>query len=164
MGMLGTAGERKAARGVSGFLGCMAQARGAIAAERFAARRSCRWHTKVSSRGGVRGAIESRARRRRARSARPTIQIERWMIYDFRSLIFEEEAGSQSTIRDQQVTCRQRRLLCLDHARMQHALHFCIVPQTRGAERSRSDRRDCGRKCAIWFRAESKKSRYWGKS
>src|SRR5882724_4939902 len=55
MGMLGRLAKERPHM-VFGFLGCMAQARGA--AERFAARRSCRWHTKVSPRGRLRRRVD----------------------------------------------------------------------------------------------------------
>ena len=54
MGMLGRLAKERP-HVVFGFLGCMAQARGGGAAERFAARRSCRWHAKDSPRGRLRG-------------------------------------------------------------------------------------------------------------
>ena len=50
----------------------------------------------------------------------------------------EEEAGSAETIRDHELKQSAGDRFCFHHAGLQHALHFCIVPRTRGAERSRS--------------------------
>ena len=125
MGMLGrTAKERPDI--VFGFLGCMAQARGAsllkemphldlvIGTQKF--------HRVVDY---VEEALEQKRHRR--------MDDPRFSIVDV-----EAEIGSQSTIRDQWVAPKQATAFVSIMQGCNMHCTFCIVPRTRGAERSRT--------------------------
>src|SRR5205823_13141884 len=125
MGMLGrTAKERPDI--VFGFLGCMAQARGAsllkemphldlvIGTQKF--------HRVADY---VEEALEQKRHRR--------MDDPRFSIVDV-----EEEIGSQSTIRDQMVAPKQATAFVSIMQGCNMHCTFCIVPWTRGAERSRT--------------------------
>jgi tRNA-2-methylthio-N6-dimethylallyladenosine synthase len=125
MGMLGRiAIERPHV--VFGFLGCMAQARGAsllkylphvdlvVGTQKF----HC-----------VADYVDQAVERKRNRA----MDDPRFSIVDV-----EEETGSQSTIRNQQLATRQATAFVSIMQGCNMHCTFCIVPKTRGAERSRS--------------------------
>jgi len=150
MGMLGrTAKERPHV--VFGFLGCMAQARGAellkdlphvdlvVGTQKFHRVADYVEELVAKKKNRISENAErptSNSDKSRASAQRPT---ERRMD-DLRSSIVDvaEEAGSQSTIRDQQLAPRQVTAFVSIMQGCNMHCTFCIVPQTRGAERSRS--------------------------
>jgi len=129
---------------VFGFLGCMAQARGAqllkdlphldlvVGTQKF--HRVADYVEELVAKKKNR--ISENAERPTSNAQRPT---ERRMD-DLRSSIVDvaEEAGSQSTIRDQQLAPSQATAFVSVMQGCNMHCTFCIVPQTRGAERSRS--------------------------
>src|SRR6059058_5869819 len=135
MGMLGRiANERPHA--VFGFLGCMAQARGAsllkdlphvdlvVGTQKF--HRVADYVDEV---------VAKKAAQEAGVNAPGYSRMDdlRFSVVDV-----EEEAGSQSTIRDQQLTPRQATAFVSIMQGCNMRCTFCIVPQTRGAERNRS--------------------------
>src|SRR5436309_3935948 len=139
MGMLGRMAKERPHM-VFGFLGCMAQARGAellknglhvdlvVGTQKF--------HR-------VADYVEELVAKKRGNAERPTRNAQRPMenrMDDLRFSIVDvaEEAGSQSTIRDQQLAPRQATAFVSIMQGCNMHCTFCIVPQTRGAERSRS--------------------------
>jgi tRNA-2-methylthio-N6-dimethylallyladenosine synthase len=135
MGMLGRLAKERP-HVVFGFLGCMAQARGAsllkalphvdlvIGTQKF--------HR-------VAEYVEQTAARKRA--AAPGIADPGHSRMDdprFSIVDIAEEPGSQSTIREQQLAPRQATAFVSIMQGCNMHCTFCIVPQTRGAERSRS--------------------------
>jgi tRNA-2-methylthio-N6-dimethylallyladenosine synthase len=135
MGMLGRLAKERPHM-VFGFLGCMAQARGAsllkdlphvdlvVGTQKF--------HR-------VADYVDQLVARKAARPAGITDPGYRRMD-DLRLSVVdvEEEAGSQSTIRDQRLMPRQATAFVSIMQGCNMHCTFCIVPQTRGAERSRS--------------------------
>jgi tRNA-2-methylthio-N6-dimethylallyladenosine synthase len=133
MGMLGHLAKERP-HVVFGFLGCMAQARGAellkdlphvdlvVGTQKF--------HR-------VADYVEELVARKAARSE--SAPYHRAMD-DLRFSIVDvaEEAGSESTIRKQQLSPRQATAFVSIMQGCNMHCTFCIVPQTRGAERSRS--------------------------
>ena len=125
MGMLGQIAKRRP-EVVFGFLGCMAQARGdslfnglphldlVVGTQKF--------HR-------VADYVEDLVAKKRARR----MDDPRLSISDT-----AEEAGSQATIREQQVAPRQATAFVSIMQGCNMHCAFCIVPRTRGAERSRS--------------------------
>jgi tRNA-2-methylthio-N6-dimethylallyladenosine synthase len=120
---------------VFGFLGCMAQARGAsllkglphvdlvVGTQKF--------HR-------VADYVDELVARKAARLAVAPYQDRAIDDLRFSILDVAEEAGSQSTIREQQLTPRQATAFVSIMQGCNMHCTFCIVPQTRGAERSRS--------------------------
>jgi len=134
MGMLGRLAKEKPHM-VFGFLGCMAQARGAsllkglphvdlvVGTQKF--------HR-------VADYVDELIKKKNGR-ARPPVAPHRAMDdLRFSVVDVEEEAGSQSTIRNQQLMRRQATAFVSIMQGCNMHCTFCIVPQTRGAERSRS--------------------------
>jgi tRNA-2-methylthio-N6-dimethylallyladenosine synthase len=131
MGMMGRMAKERP-HVVFGFLGCMAQARGAsllenlphvdlvVGTQKF--HRVADYVDEVVARKAARTPYQNRA------------------MDDLRSSIVDvaEEPGSQSTIRDQQLALRQATAFVSIMQGCNMHCTFCIVPQTRGAERSRS--------------------------
>jgi tRNA-2-methylthio-N6-dimethylallyladenosine synthase len=134
MGMLGRLAKERP-HVVLGFLGCMAQARGAsllkdlphvdlvVGTQKF--------HR-------VAEYVDDLVMRK---SAHPAVALYQNRAMDdlrFSIVDIEEEPGSQSTIRDQQLTDRQATAFVSIMQGCNMHCTFCIVPWTRGAERSRS--------------------------
>ncbi len=131
MGMMGRMAKERP-HVVFGFLGCMAQARGAsllenlphvdlvVGTQKF--HRVADYVDEVVARKAARTPYQNRA------------------MDDLRSSIVDiaVEPGSQSTIRDQQLALRQATAFVSIMQGCNMHCTFCIVPQTRGAERSRS--------------------------
>ena len=134
MGMLGRLAKERPHM-VFGFLGCMAQARGAsllkglphvdlvVGTQKF--------HR-------VADYVDELVARKAARPAVAPYQDRAMDDLRFSIVDVEEEAGSQSTIRDQQLTARQATAFVSIMQGCNMHCTFCIVPETRGAERSRS--------------------------
>jgi tRNA-2-methylthio-N6-dimethylallyladenosine synthase len=140
MGMLGRMAKERP-HVVFGFLGCMAQARGAsllkdlphvdlvVGTQKF---------HKVSE--YVDELVKKKAAGRRHGGQAVVAPYQNRAIDDLRFSIVDvaEEAGSQSTIRDQQLAPKQATAFVSIMQGCNMHCTFCIVPQTRGAERSRS--------------------------
>ena len=125
MGMLGRiANERPHA--VFGFLGCMAQARGAALLKNLPHVDLVVGTQKFHR---VADYVDDALERKRTRR----MDDPRFSIVDV-----DEEAGSQSTIRDQQLTPKQATAFVSIMQGCNMHCTFCIVPQTRGAERGRT--------------------------
>ena len=134
MGMLGKLAKERP-HVVFGFLGCMAQARGAsllkdlphvelvVGTQKF--------HCVADYVDELVARKNSEAPAVDARGYSPMDDL-RFSIVDI-----GEEAGSQSTIRDQQLTPKQATAFVSIMQGCNMHCTFCIVPQTRGAERSR---------------------------
>jgi tRNA-2-methylthio-N6-dimethylallyladenosine synthase len=135
MGMLGRLAKERP-HVVFGFLGCMAQARGesllnglphvdlVVGTQKF--------HR-------VADYVEELVAKKTTRPAGiPPASYRRMDDLRFSIVDVEEEAGSQSTIRDQPLTPTQARAFVSIMQGCNMHCTFCIVPQTRGAERSRT--------------------------
>jgi tRNA-2-methylthio-N6-dimethylallyladenosine synthase len=125
MGMLGRLAKERP-QIVFGFLGCMAQARGAALFKNLPhldlVVGTQKFHRVADH---VEEAVNSKRNR--------AMDDPRFSIVDV-----EEESGSQSTIREQQLTSRQATAFVSIMQGCNMRCTFCIVPQTRGSERSRS--------------------------
>src|SRR5262245_17837808 len=134
MGMLGRLAKERP-HVVFGFLGCMAQARSesllkdlphvdlVVGTQKF--HRVADYVDELVTKKAVRAAVAPYQKR--------ALDDLRFSIVDV-----AEEAGSQSTIRDQQLRPRQATAFVSIMQGCNMHCTFCIVPQTRGAERSRS--------------------------
>lgn len=134
MGMLGRMAKERP-HVVFGFLGCMAQARGASLLKNLPHVDLVVGTQKFHH---VADYVEELVAKKTARSAIAPYQ-NRGMD-DLRSSVVDitEEPGSQSTIRDQHLAPRQATAFVSIMQGCNMHCTFCIVPQTRGAERSRS--------------------------
>ena len=134
MGMLGRLAKERPHM-VFGFLGCMAQARGG---ELLKALPHVDLVVGTQKFHRVADYVDELITKKNGR-ARPPGAPHR-AIDDLRFSIVDvaEEAGSQSTIREHQVTPRQATAFVSIMQGCNMHCTFCIVPQTRGAERSRS--------------------------
>ena len=119
---------------VLGFLGCMAQARGAALLKNLPHIDLVVGTQKFHR---VADYVEELVKRKRvvARVGNPGHSMDdlRFSIVDV-----EEESGSQETIREQQLAPRQATAFVSIMQGCNMHCTFCIVPRTRGAERSRS--------------------------
>src|SRR5438876_9842044 len=135
MGMLGRMAKERP-HVVFGFLGCMAQARGSellkglphvdlvVGTQKFHRVADC---------------VEELVAKKTTRAAGITDPgYSRMDDLRFSIVDVAEETGSQSTIREQQLTPRQATAFVSIMQGCNMHCTFCIVPQTRGAERSRS--------------------------
>ena len=145
MGMLGHLAKERP-HVVFGFLGCMAQARGAellkdlphvdlvVGTQKF--HRVADYVEELVARKAARS--ESAPYHRAMDDLRFSTPKEFASPDYFGVVDVAEEAGSQSTIRDQQLAPRQATAFVSIMQGCNMHCTFCIVPQTRGAERSRS--------------------------
>ena len=121
---------------VFGFMGCMAQARGDALLEEVPHLDLVVGTQKFHRVADYVDQLVARKRRKVAAVADPgqrRFDDPRFSIVDT-----EEEIGSQETIREQQLNRRQATAFVSIMQGCNMHCTFCIVPQTRGAERSRS--------------------------
>jgi tRNA-2-methylthio-N6-dimethylallyladenosine synthase len=135
MGMLGRMAKERPHM-VFGFLGCMAQARGASLLKNLP-------HVDLVVGTQKFHHVADYVEELVARKARPAVapyHFSNRAIDDLRFSIVDtaEEVGSQSTIRDQQLAPKQATAFVSIMQGCNMHCTFCIVPKTRGAERSRS--------------------------
>ncbi len=135
MGMLGRM-ARERPHVVFGFLGCMAQARGESLLQNLPHVDLVVGTQKFHR---VADYVEEVVARKNARAQLPVALPNRAMDDSrFSILDIAEESGSQETIREQSLTPRQASAFVSIMQGCNMHCTFCIVPQTRGAERSRS--------------------------
>ena len=133
MGMLGRIAKERP-HVVFGFLGCMAQARGASLLKNLPHVDLVVGTQKFHR---VADYVEELVTRKNGR-ARPPDVLNRAMVDPRFSIVdIGEERGSQETIREQQLAPRQATAFVSIMQGCNMHCTFCIVPQTRGAERSR---------------------------
>jgi tRNA-2-methylthio-N6-dimethylallyladenosine synthase len=134
MGMLGRMAKERP-RVVFGFLGCMAQARGASLLKNLPHLDLVVGTQKFHR---VADYVEELVAKKATRFAIAPYQNRAMDDLRFSIVDIAEEPGSQSTIRDQQLArMRATAFVSIMQGCNMHCT-FCIVPQTRGAERSRS--------------------------
>jgi tRNA-2-methylthio-N6-dimethylallyladenosine synthase len=134
MGMLGQLAKEKPHM-VFGFLGCMAQASGASLLKDLPHVNLVVGTQKFHR---VADHVDELVAKKAARQAIAPYQNGAMDDLQFSILDVDEEAGSQSTIRDQQLKPRQATAFVSIMQGCNMRCTFCIVPQTRGEERSRS--------------------------
>jgi tRNA-2-methylthio-N6-dimethylallyladenosine synthase len=134
MGMLGQLAKEKPHM-VFGFLGCMAQAGGASLLKDLPHVNLVVGTQKFHR---VADHVDELVAKKAARQAIAPYQNGAMDDLQFSILDVDEEAGSQSTIRDQQLKPRQATAFVSIMQGCNMRCTFCIVPQTRGEERSRS--------------------------
>jgi len=136
MGMLGPMAKERP-HVVFGFLGCMAQARGASLLKNLPHVDLVVGTQKFHY---VADYVEELVAKKKFATAAVNARSYSNRMDDLRSSIVDiaEEPGSQSTIRDQQLAPRQAAAFVSIMQGCNMHCTFCIVPQTRGAERSRS--------------------------
>ena len=135
MGMLGQLAKERPHM-VFGFLGCMAQARGASLLKNLPHVDLVVGTQKFHR---VADYVDEVAAKKAAQEAGVNAPgYSRMDDLRFSIVDVEEEAGSQSTIRNQQLTPRQATAFVSIMQGCNMHCTFCIVPLTRGAERSRS--------------------------
>ena len=133
MGMLGRLAKERP-HVVFGFLGCMAQARGGELLEGLPhvdlVVGTQKFHRLADY---VEELVAKKSARTECTPYHRAMDDLRYSIVDV-----AEEAGSQSTIREQKLTPRQTTAFVSIMQGCNMHCTFCIVPQTRGSERSRS--------------------------
>jgi tRNA-2-methylthio-N6-dimethylallyladenosine synthase len=134
MGMLGKLAKERP-HIVFGFLGCMAQARGASLLKNLPHVDLVVGTQKFHR---VADYVDDLIKKKNGRARPPGATHRAMDDLRFSIVDVDEEAGSQSTIRDQQLTRRQATAFVSIMQGCNMHCTFCIVPQTRGAERSRS--------------------------
>jgi len=135
MGMLGRIAKERP-HVVFGFLGCMAQARGESLLQNLPHVDLVVGTQKFHR---VADYVEEVVARKNARAQLPVALPNRAMDDSRFSIVdIAEESGSQETIREQSLAPRQASAFVSIMQGCNMHCTFCIVPQTRGAERSRS--------------------------
>jgi tRNA-2-methylthio-N6-dimethylallyladenosine synthase len=148
MGMLGYLAKERP-KVVFGFLGCMAQARGESLLKNLPHVDLVVGTQKFHRVADYVDELVARKSGRASENAQPAFALDRLRrgerpmghrMDDLRYAIVDiaEETGSQETIRDQQLAPRQATAFVSIMQGCNMHCTFCIVPQTRGAERSRS--------------------------
>jgi len=135
MGMLGRMAKRQPET-VFGFLGCMAQARGAELLKQIPHLDLVVGTQKFHRVGDY--VDDLVARKRVSLAAVVERSLNRMDDLRFSIVDVEEETGSQSTIRDQSLAPKQATAFVSIMQGCNMHCTFCIVPRTRGAERSRT--------------------------
>ena len=134
MGMLGRL-ARERPHVVFGFLGCMAQARGASLLKNLPHVDLVVGTQKFHR---VADYVDELIKEKNGTSRPPGVRHHAMDDLRFSIVDIEEEVASQSTIRDHQLTPGQATAFVSIMQGCNMHCTFCIVPQTRGAERSRS--------------------------
>jgi tRNA-2-methylthio-N6-dimethylallyladenosine synthase len=135
MGMLGRMAKSRPET-VFGFLGCMAQARGAELLKQIPHLDLVVGTQKFHRVGDY--VDDLVARKRATLAAVVECSLNRMDDLRFSIVDVEEEIGSQSTIRDQSLAPKQATAFISIMQGCNMHCTFCIVPRTRGAERSRT--------------------------